>query len=235
MAATFRILPAPPVVSAGIVEAIRACASAHLSDCMGHVHTASDSLMARHAGRRVLCGQALTVHTAPGDNLIVQKALDLARPGDIIVVDGGGFRGQALVGEIMATHAARRGIAGFIVDGAVRDLDFLLEGPLPVWSTSVTPRGRSRNGPGAINVPVRVAGMSVSPGDIVLGDLDGVVTVPLSQAARVLDAACSLRAREASTLDAVMCGQADRSWIDAALEAGGCESAPDSARPVATP
>lgn len=225
MPAGFRILPAPPPPDAQLVEALRACASAHLADSMGHLQAAAGTLLPRHRSGRGLCGPALTVRVAPGDNLMVQKALDLARPGDVIVVDGGGYLGQALVGEIMASHARTRGIAGFVVDGAVRDIDFLAQCDLPVYAAGVTPRGPSRAGPGEINVPVAVGGMVVQPGDIVVGDADGVVAVPLADAPAVLEAAAALARREAETLLAVAAGGVDRRWIDAALAAGGCEVA----------
>jgi len=222
MPAGFRILPAPPPPDAALVAALRECASAHLADSMGHLQAAA-GLLPRHRGGCVLCGPALTARVAPGDNLMVQKALDLARPGDVIVVDGGGYVGQALVGEIMASHARSRGIAGFVIDGAVRDLDFLAACELPVYAAGVTPRGPSRAGPGEINVPVSVGGMVVQPGDIMVGDADGVVAVPLADAEAVLEAARALARKESATLRAVADGSVDRRWIDAALAAGGCE------------
>jgi regulator of RNase E activity RraA len=163
------------------------------------------------------------VRTAPGDNLLVQKALDIARPGDVIVVDGGGYAGQALVGEIMASWAQQRSIAGFVVDGAVRDLDFIAIGNMPVYSTSISPRGPFRAGPGEINVPVTVAGMVVAPGDIIVGDADGVVAVRRADAAQVLAAAHALRQKEDAALVAIKRRELDRTWIDAALRAAGCE------------
>ena len=223
MASGFRILPAPPAPPAALVAALRACATTHLADSMSHLQAAGAAIAARHRGGERLCGPALTVRVAPGDNLMVQQALDLARPGDVIVVDGGGFTFQALVGEIMGTHARRRGVAGFVIDGAVRDIDFIAAGALPVYAAGVTPRGPSRVGPGEINVPVTVAGMVVRPGDIVVGDADGVVAVPLADAPQVIEAARALAAREDTMLQAAARGSLDRRWIATALEAGGCE------------
>jgi regulator of RNase E activity RraA len=190
---------------------------------MGRLHAADGAMVPRHKSGHKLCGCAITVRTAPGDNLLVQKALDLARPGDVIVVDGGGYTGQALVGEIMATLAQKRKIAGFVVDGAVRDLDFIGVGILPVYSTGVSPRGPSRAGSGEINGPVTIAGMVVSAGDIIVADADGVVAVPRADALQVLQAARALCQKEAAMLAAISRGKLDRSWIDAALHAAGCE------------
>jgi RraA family protein len=190
---------------------------------MGRLQTAVGTLIARHEAGETMCGSAFTVKTAPGDNLMVQKAIDIARPGDVIVVDGGGAPEQALVGEIMSAYARSRGIAGFVVNGAVRDLDVISASRLPIYATSVTPRGPTRVGPGEINIPINICGMVVSPGDIIVGDADGVVAVPREAAKDVLAAARSLREREEAMLAAVQRGELDRLWIDAALRAGGCE------------
>lgn len=223
MAIGFRIFPLPPCLTAEDAEAFRQCATAHLADSMNRLYATGTAMLPRHKYSHKLCGCAVTVRTAPGDNLLVQKALDLARPGDVIMVDGGGYTGQALVGEIMASLARQRGIAGFVVDGAVRDLDFIGAGPMPVYSTSVSPRGPFRVGPGEINVPVTIAGMVVSPGDIIVGDADGVIAVPRADAAQVLAAARALRQKEDAALAAIERRQLDRGWIDAALRAAGCE------------
>jgi RraA family protein len=190
---------------------------------MSRLYATGTAMMPRHKGGHKLCGCAVTVRTASGDNLMVQKALDLARPGDVIVVDGGGYAGQALVGAMMASWARQCGIAGFVVDGAVRDLDFIGAGTLPVYSTSVSPRGPFRAGPGEINVPVTIAGMVVSPGDIIVGDADGVVAVPRADAQQVLAAAEALQRKEDCMLADIERSELDRTWIDAALRAAGCE------------
>jgi RraA family protein len=223
MAAGFRIFPLPPKLSDDEVAAFRQCAASHLADSMGRLQAAGQKMVPRHKSAHKLCGCAVTVRTAPGDNLLVQKALDMARPGDVIVVDGGGYLGQALVGEIMGSLAQRRAIAGFVVDGAVRDLDFIAVNSLPVYSTGVSPRGPSRSGPGEINGPVTIAGMVVFPGDIIVGDVDGVVAVPRADAAQVLRAAQLLCEKESAMLAAIARGDLDRSWIDAALRSAGCE------------
>lgn len=221
----FSIRPLPPALGAAQREQLARCSVSQLADSTGRVQASGSSLAARHDGAR-LVGCAVTVRTRPGDQLMVQKALDLARPGDVIVVDGGGFAGQALVGEIMATLAARRGLAGFVVDGAVRDVAFLRMQSLPVFSTAVCPRGPSRAGPGEMNVAVSVAGVTVQPGDIVVGDADGVAVIPRDELASVLEAAEALRGKEDLALRQAESGTLDRSWIDAALQAGGCNYHP---------
>ncbi|SDJ17125.1 RraA family protein [Variovorax sp. OV700] len=221
MSARFAIHPMPTVLDAQLVDQLGRYEAAQLADCMGKPQAAGSHLVGRHDGTR-LVGCALTVRTRPGDHLMVQKAIDLARPGDVIVVDGGGFAEQALVGEIMVTLASKRRIAGFVIDGAVRDLQFLREQSLPVYSTAVCLRGPSRAGPGEINVCISVGGMQVRAGDIVVADADGVVTIPRDDVPAVLQAAEALSRKESATLQAVQSGDVDRHWVDAALHAGGC-------------
>jgi RraA family protein len=165
----------------------------------------------------VLAGPAFTVKTAPGDNLLVHKAIDMAKAGDVIVVDGGGFSDQALIGGIMARWAARRGVAGIVVWGAIRDSEEIRDEAFPVYARAITHRGPYQDGPGEINVPIAVAGMPVHPGDIVVGDADGVVAVPLAMAGAVLASAKRIRDREAVVMQDIERGTLDRAWVDETL------------------
>ena len=217
----FRVLPAPKRASAALVRQFRNVVVAHLSDCMNRLPGA-DGLDPMHKGGQML-GVALTVRVAPGDNLMVHKAIDMAGPGDVIVVDAGGDLSQAIIGEIMSTLAARRGVAGMVIDGAVRDSGARAKSRFPVYARGVTHRGPYKNGPGEINVPVSIGGMVVCPGDIVVGDDDGVVAVPVDIAAIVLKAAKAKAKDEDATLSALRKGKkVDRSWVDKALRAKGC-------------
>jgi len=128
------------------------------------------------------------------------KAIDMAVPGDVIVVDAGGYLGQAVVGEIMATYAYQRGVNGFVIDGAVRDLDYLSRSSLPVFSSGISPRGPSRVGPGEINVSVTVGGMVVHPGDIIISDSDGIFSVSQHDAEELLAKATFLPQKKSSSL-----------------------------------
>lgn len=139
------------------------------------------------AGRVV--GRAFTVNTRPGDNKAFHEAIDAAEPGDVLVVAGGGEANRALMGELMAERAALNGIAGIVVDGAVRDAAGIEELGLPVWAVGVTPAGPYRHGPGHLQVPVSVGGVVCMPGDLVVADADGVVVVPALDAERTLEAA----------------------------------------------
>jgi regulator of RNase E activity RraA len=149
-------------------------------------------LLPFHAGGQ-LVGTALTVRTRRGDNLAIHAALRIARPGDVIVVDGGGDTSQALIGEIILAHAESIGVAGFVIDGSIRDVAAIRASKLPCYARGVTHRGPYKNGPGAINVDVAIGGLVVHPGDLVVGDEDGVVALSPKVAADILP---GIRAQE---------------------------------------
>jgi RraA family protein len=211
-----RLLDIPARPDPQLVAQFADVATAQLSDSMDRLYAASPELRPMHRGG-VLAGPAFTVKTAPGDNLLVHKAIDMAKAGDVIVVDGGGFSDQALIGGIMARWAARRGVAGIVVWGAIRDSEEIRDDAFPVYARAITHRGPYKDGPGEINVPIAVAGMPVHPGDIVVGDADGVVAVPLAMAGAVLASAKRIRDREAVVMQDIERGTLDRAWVDETL------------------
>ncbi|HVY05556.1 MAG TPA: RraA family protein [Burkholderiales bacterium] len=221
MALGFRVLPSPARAPKEIIASLGAHAVSNLCDSMGRTHNASGALQPMHSGGK-LCGPAITVRTAPGDNLLIHKAIDMAQPGDIIVVDGGGALDAALIGDIMTSYAVSRGVGGFVIDGAVRDTEELAARDLPVYARGISPRGPTREGPGEINVAISIDGTVVNPGDIVVGDADGLVFIPPSQAEALLKAVAALLAKEKALLDAIAAGKADRRWVDETLAAKGC-------------
>ncbi len=148
-----------------------------------------------------LVGVAFTVKTRPGDNLAIHKALELVGPGDVIVVDGGGDESRALVGEIMKTIAQWRGAEGYVIDGAIRDVGAIAADTYPFFARAAMHRGPYKSGPGEINVPVSIGGSVISPGDIVVGDEDGIVSFPQSIAESLLDKVKAQIMREADTHD----------------------------------
>jgi RraA family protein len=170
-----------------------------------------------------LLGTAVTVRSAPGDNLMFHKAIDLAQPGDVIVVDAQGFLGHSVCGEIMIRHAISRGIKGFVVDGAIRDVEILESLQFSVYAKGVTPRGPYKNGPGEVNVPVNCGGIVVQPGDIVVGDADGIVIISPKDAAELADKTEKIFLLEQEKFKAIANGTFDRSWVDKSLAAQGCE------------
>ncbi len=169
-----------------LVEAYRQIPSSNIGDCVKRMNCMFGGI--RSYNRRSIVGPAFTVKVPAGDNLVAQMALDYAQPGDVIVIDGAGYADRALVGGMMLAYAEERGLAGFVVNGAVRDLDDIEASPLPVFALAATPLGPYREGPGEINVPVVCGGQVVMPGDILVGDSDGIVVIPRRDAADLLSA-----------------------------------------------
>lgn len=169
-----------------LVEAYSHVPSSNIGDCVRRMNCMFGGIRAYN--RISLCGPAFTVKVPAGDNLVAQMALDYAQPGDVIVIDGAGYADRALVGGMMLAYAEKRHLGGFVVNGAVRDLDDIAGSPLPVFAMAATPLGPYREGPGEINVPVVCGGQVVMPGDILVGDSDGVVVIPQADAADLLDA-----------------------------------------------
>ena len=218
----FRILPMPARPPRALIEGLGAIAASQISDCMNRIPAGGAPLRPFHRGGK-LAGPAFTVKTAVGDNLLVHKAINIAEPGDVIVIDAGGDLQQAIIGEIMTTYARGRGVAGFVVHGAIRDAGTLGKNAYPVYACGATPRGPYKDGPGEINVPVVVGGMVVNPGDIVVGDEDGITVVPRSDAEAVLAAALKKQASEEKTMKEIAEGKWDRRWVDESLKKLGCE------------
>jgi RraA family protein len=218
----FRILPMPARPAKKLIKALAAMITAHLSDNMNRMAAGGAALRPMHRGGK-LCGPAFTVKVAQGDNLMVHKAIDAAAPGDVIVVDAGGDLTHAIIGDIMASHAEKRGVAGFIIYGAIRDSAEIGARRFPVYACGVTHRGPYKNGPGEINVPIALGAMVVHPGDIIVGDADGVVAVPLAHAGEILALAKAQLAKETATLKAIADGKVDRRWVDELLRQRGCD------------
>lgn len=168
-----------------LVEAYRGIPSSNIGDCVKRMNCMFGGI--RPFNKNPLLGVAFTVKVPSGDNLVAQAALDYAQPGDIIVVDGAGYEDRALVGGMMLAYAKEQGLGGFVVNGAVRDLDDIVGSELPVFAKATTPLGPYREGPGEMNVPVVCGGQVVMPGDILVGDMDGVVVIPQNDAEELLD------------------------------------------------
>lgn len=188
-----------------LIAAFGAASTAVISDNLARLPGAI-GLRPFHRGNTMV-GKAFTVRTAGGDNLTIHKALDLVQPGDVLVVDGGGDTSRALVGEIMTALARSRGVAGMVIDGAIRDARAISQSDFPCFARAAIHRGPYKNGPGELNVPVTVGGMIVHPGDIVVGDEDGVVAFPAAIADDLLKAVQDQEAREAEILRSIAEGR----------------------------
>ncbi len=172
-----------------LVEQFRNIPSSNIGDMMNRLYCM------RHTINRIgrtdirMLGTAITVKIPDGDNAFIHAALDLAEEGDVLVIDGNGCLTRSLMGEMMFNYAHNRGIAGIVVDGAIRDSDSLQTLPIPVYAAGITPQGPYKNGPGEINIPVSCGGQVVFPGDILVGDADGVVVIHAADAPKIIAAA----------------------------------------------
>lgn len=212
-------------VSAQLVQAFTGLPVANISDCMTRMTAGGARLRPMHKSG-YLAGPALTVKCRPGDNLMIHKALTMAQPGDVIVVDAGGDLTNSLFGELMTATAVKKGVAGIVLNGAVRDADEIGRGTFPLYAAGVTHRGPYKDGPGEINVPIAIDGMVIHPGDLVVGDADGLLCVPFDDAEEVLAATRKKMEAEKKTLADIAAGTLDTSWIDATLKRIGCNTEP---------
>ena len=219
----FRVLPRARTVDAETARKFRDVPTANVSDAMSRMTAGGSTLRPLHAGG-AMAGPALTVKTRPGDNLMIHKALTLIQPGDVIVVDGGGDLTNSLIGELMLSHARAAGAAGVVINGAVRDSAWIRSNDFPVFAAGVTHRGPYKDGPGEINVPVAFDGMVINPGDLVLGDDDGMLCVPFEITEAVYAAAKAKQDAEDKILENTLAGRLDpKTWVDETLKRLGCE------------
>ena len=195
---------------------------ANVSDCMLRLTAGGSRIRPMHKSGQ-LAGPALTVKTRPGDNLMLHKAIDIAEPGDIVVCDAGGDLTNSLMGELMLAHAVKRGVGGFVLNGAIRDAEAFLDVNLPVFAAGVTHRGPFKDGPGEINVSVAIDGMVIEPGDLIIGDWDGVLAVPLNEVEIILKKTEEKQDAEIKEMKRIKAGTWDGGWVDKTLIERGCD------------
>jgi regulator of RNase E activity RraA len=203
------------------VEAFKKVPAAWASDCLGR-STGSVGLNRYHPSLTLIAaGPAYTVRVRPGDNLMIHKALELAHPGDIMVIDGSGDLTQSLIGGNMRLTALRQKLAGLVIDGAIRDIGEW-DDEMPCWARGINHRGPSKDGPGEINVSISCAGMAVNPGDLIIADADGVIAIPPAQIPALLVRIRDQEAKEAHLKVANVAGTADPERFNSILRARGC-------------
>lgn len=183
----FTIVKSIERADASIVEQFKGLAAANISDVQGKQNTFDARIKPAYLPMRHLCGTALTVKARPGDNLLSTKAIHMAQPGDVIVIAGGFDMNLSVWGGVMSNLAAAKGVAGVVTDALVRDVAETRAADLPVFSIGLTPVGPTKEGAGQINLPISCGGVIVNPGDIIVGDEDGVVVVRKEEAQSVLD------------------------------------------------
>lgn len=204
-----------------LIQAFSGLPVANIADNMNRMSCVGAEI--KNYNTAPLLGSAFTLRSRTADNLMFQKALDMAQPGDVIVVDVQGDVISAVTGEIMVRYAMKKGLAGFIIDGAIRDVGTIRGLDFPVYARGATPKGPYKEGPGEINVAVSCGGVVIRPGDILVGDEDGVVVINPADAAELAEKAKRTLEREQTKLTAIEHGTEDRSWIDRTLQEKGCE------------
>lgn len=212
-----RINPSPSPALEDVIAAFRTVVTPHISDNMGRHIGARGLTRYNQTGKMV--GTALTVKTRPGDNLYIYKALTMLRPGDVLVVDAQADTTNAVIGELIKLYALQHGCVGFVVDGAIRDVASFKD--TPCYARAVVHCGPYKTGPGEINVPVSIGGMIINPGDIVVGDEDGLVAFPQAIAKDVLVKARDHESLEERVKAEIANGSTDQSWINNALSKAG--------------
>ncbi len=215
----FIIHPVAPVLPEKICQALEAIPTSLISDNLRRLEGVLG--LQRYNPSRKLVGSAVTVKLRAGDNLLTYKALSMMQPGHVLVVDAGGVTSNAIVGELLMLYAQQRGCAGFVIDGAFRDSAAFAEADFPCFARAVTHRGPYKTGPGTINVPVSIGGQVISPGDVIVGDEDGLVSFSVADADIVLAAAERSRRNEQAIRDEIANGAVRQSWMEKMFTAHG--------------
>lgn len=206
----------------GLIESFRDIPVANIDDCMNR--TAAVSYRIKPLNKARLLGPAFTVKVPEGDNLMFHKAMDMAKPGDVIVIDAGGDPSRAIFGALMINYCKVRGLGGVIVDGSVRDSEELAELDFPVYAIGTTPNGPYKNGPGEINTTITFGGKVVHPGDIIVGDQDGIVVIRPEDAAEIARNANALLENENGIMNKILNeGSYVRPWVDEKIQSLQCD------------
>ena len=205
-----------------LIDKISKFETPDISDMMNRLYT-MDTGLKNLINDKTIYGPACTVKVFPGDNLMVHKALDIAQPGDIVVVDAGGSSMNGIIGDLISNKAKHRGIAAFVVDGVIRDVPGIRECGLPVFARGVTPIGPLHRGPGEINYAISCGGIVVNPGDIICGDENGITVVRKEFAEEILERLITKAESLSSYVANVKKGVFSNEWVDKLLDAANCE------------
>lgn len=184
-----------PRASPEVIAGLREAGVATVHEAAGRIGLLGTRIVPRMPGSAV-AGSAVTVSSHPGDNLMIHAAVEVCQPGDILVVTTTADSEHGMFGDLLATSLKARGVIGMVTDAGVRDIATLRLMDFPIWSRAVHSQGTVKATAGSVNVPVIAAGQLVNPGDVIIADDDGVVAIPVSLAAHVLDAAIKRVANE---------------------------------------
>lgn len=212
----FRIFDRREPFASTLTDRFAGLGSAQIGDCMGRLYGVRGLAPVQKVPRQMI-GTAVTVKTRPGDNLMIHKAIAMSGPGDVIVVDAAGDMTNAVFGELMMLDAQGRGINGIVIDGAIRDVDTLSQSSFPCFARGVCYCGPYKDGPGEINVPVSIGGQVVMPGDLIVGDADGVIAIPADAVEAILEQTLEKEAKEAESKAKLAAGTYRKPWVDATI------------------
>ncbi len=219
----FRVRYNFPRLDQSLMDQFRDFDTPTISDLLNRMYALDPGIRCLTGPDHRLSGPVCTVKLFPGDNLMVHKVLDVAQPGDVVVVDSRGSTNNAVLGDLISTKARHRKIAGFVIDGLVRDLpDIRRLGDFPVFARGTTSIGPLHRGPGEINYPICCGGTVVFPGDVIVADAAGIVIVPQNIAEEALDRLKNHRDTNAAYLASVQRGDFSNQWVDAILQEHGC-------------
>ncbi len=193
----------------------------NIVDAMGRVGAMDPGIKPVGRGMK-LAGSALTVRIRACDNLVIYKAMELGQPGDVLVIATGNFQGAATWGDLTSMIAKAKGIVGVVTDGMVRDVDGICQVGLPVFARGATPNSPFKDGQGEVNFTVSCGGVTVRPGDILVGDGDGVVVIPREDWDEVLKGVAKVAEKESQTVANIQAGKLIPDWVAKTLAERGC-------------
>lgn len=202
-----------------LLDAFRGVPTGFVVDAMGRRGALHHSIRPVHDGGAFV-GPALTCWTIPRDNLTPYAALSVAKPGDVLVATNGAAEDASILGDLLLGMARNRGVVAAVTDGLVRDVDGIRAVGIPVHARGLSPNSPFKNGPGEVGLAISIGGVAVAAGDIVVGDRDGVVVVPLARAREVAAALAAVKAKEAQMEAAVAGGLGQPAWLAGVLAGG---------------
>ncbi|WP_304204153.1 RraA family protein [Lactobacillus intestinalis] len=215
-----------------VIEGFKHIPASNTADCMERNCAMHPRVKLMSKPDSEMVGPAFTIHTRAGDNLAIYAALRYCHPGDVLVIDDEGDNTRSLIGEVMMSYLRdQKKIAGIVIDGPIRDIDNLQNWKLPIYARSTTPGGPYKDGPGEVNIPISCGNVSVNPGDVILGDADGVICIPRKDAADVLPKAQAFHKKDEEKQIAFSKGDVDLSWVDKSLKDKGFDIIDDIYRP----
>lgn len=219
----FRVRTNYPRVDRDQIDRLSGFEVPDISDRLNRLYSLDSGIGCLNQTPRLLAGSVCTVRVYPGDNLMVHKALDVCRPGDVVAIDAHGCQSKnAVLGDIICTKARHKGIAGFVVDGLVRDMPGVDELGMPVYGRGTTAVGPLHRGPGEVNYPIACGGVVINPGDVIIADHAGIVAIPRSFVADVLSYLEERKSGQAEYMQAVQRGDFSNEWVDAILGGSSC-------------